>query len=80
VDRQRLVDQVVSELIGHASVAITLGRYGHLFPAALDDAAQRSPRTSNAPTLRAASTSSTSACGCVSVGVGGCVAATAHLV
>ncbi len=31
--------KVVSELIGHASVAITLDRYGHLFPAALDDAA-----------------------------------------
>jgi hypothetical protein len=31
--------RVVSELIGHASVAITLDRYGHLFPAALDDAA-----------------------------------------
>jgi integrase len=31
--------KVVSELIGHASIAITLDRYGHLFPAALDDAA-----------------------------------------
>ncbi len=31
--------KVVSELIGHASVAVTLDRYGHLFPAALDDAA-----------------------------------------
>jgi integrase len=31
--------KVVSELIGHASVSITLDRYGHLFPAALDDAA-----------------------------------------
>ena len=30
--------KVVSELIGHASIAITLDRYGHLFPAALDDA------------------------------------------
>jgi integrase len=32
--------KVVSELIGHASVSITLDRYGHLFPAALDDAAE----------------------------------------
>ncbi len=31
--------KIISELIGHASVAITLDRYGHLFPAALDDAA-----------------------------------------
>ena len=31
--------KVVSELIGHASIAITLDRYGHLFPAAIDDAA-----------------------------------------
>jgi integrase len=31
--------KVVSELIGHASVAITADRYGKLFPAALDDAA-----------------------------------------
>jgi len=31
--------KVVSELIGRASIAITLDRYGHLFPAALDDAA-----------------------------------------
>ena len=31
--------KVVSELIGHASVSITLDRYGHLYPAALDDAA-----------------------------------------
>jgi integrase len=31
--------KVVSELAGHASIAITLDRYGHLFPAALDDAA-----------------------------------------
>ena len=31
--------KVVSELIGHASVWITADRYGHLFPAALDDAA-----------------------------------------
>jgi integrase len=30
--------KVVSELIGHASIAITLDRYGKLFPAALDDA------------------------------------------
>lgn len=37
----------MSELIGHASVAITLDRYRHLFPAALDDAAaafRRVPR------------------------------------
>ena len=31
--------KVVSELAGHASIAITLDRYGHLFPAALDEAA-----------------------------------------
>jgi integrase len=31
--------KAVSELIGHASVPITLDRYGHLLPAALDDAA-----------------------------------------
>ncbi len=31
--------KVVSELIGHASISITADRYGHLFPAALDDAA-----------------------------------------
>jgi integrase len=31
--------KVVSELAGHASIAITLDRYGHLFPAALDGAA-----------------------------------------
>jgi integrase len=30
--------KVVSELIGHASIAITLDRYGHLLPGALDDA------------------------------------------
>lgn len=31
--------KVVCELIGHASIAITLDRYGHLFPAELDQAA-----------------------------------------
>jgi integrase len=39
VDRAGWSVKVVSELIGHASVAITLDQYGHLFPAVLDDAA-----------------------------------------
>jgi len=32
--------KVVSEFAGHASIAITLDRYGHVFPAALDGAAE----------------------------------------
>jgi hypothetical protein len=39
VDRERPTREVVSELAGHASIAITLDRYGYLFPAALDGAA-----------------------------------------
>jgi hypothetical protein len=38
--------KTVSELIGHA-IWITADRYGHPFPAALDDAASAFARTSN---------------------------------
>jgi integrase len=30
--------KLISEMIGHASISVTADRYGHLFPAALDDA------------------------------------------